>query len=259
MRSSSRIAGVAGLAVMLAPAAFGGESRIVFEASVDHGRSWHREVTTGPGAEVSIRMRFVYESTSTVLGFGGITMQPTVRGWSAGDRVLPFDFDLASDAPESAYGLVYPFARFRSGLPGPIDPPIPEPRRDWIGVDNGAGELRLMQRGGLANPDLSWGLSFSQSPPSLNTIFSTSMDLIAFRYGFVVDGGERTMIASAPLQYINNARMVWHTTSGGTSPRLISLAEEDVVGAVVHVVPGPGAMVVVLAGVGMVRRRRRAG
>ncbi len=213
-------------------------------------------MTTGPGAEVSIRMRFQYESTVTVLGFGGISLQPTVSGWSAGDAILPFDLDLPQNAPEGAYGRVYPFRRQQVLPPGPIDPPIPDPMRDWIAIDNGSGELRLTQRGSLTNPGLSWGLNFAQSPPSLNTVFSTSLDLIAFRYGFVVSGGERTMVASAPLAYINNARMIWFTTTTGTGPLFTALAPEDVLGAMVHVVPGPGVIGVILLARWGVRRRR---
>jgi hypothetical protein len=235
---------------LLATPALAQVTHIHLEASTDLGATWSSAVAAEPGREVSVRIRVRLDSagtTMTSVGLAGLIYQPVVQGWSENDRSLPFDH--APPANGMGYGRVYPYTSVAQG-PGSSS-------GELTTFHNGT-TLRIAGANSVTpTTDLRWGLTSTQSPQSLNpTGFSTSLDVVVFRFGVIAGaGGARALRADVPLAWINNVRATWFTSL--IHPMEAAVTPDSVHPAEIWIVPSPcvwSCAVVMLAGS---RRRGR--
>lgn len=85
----------AGLAIT--PLAHAAGTRVVFQASVDNGATWHSSVSALPGSQVTFRIvaSLVNNTGAGSVPVGGglatLNIRPTLSNWTSGDQVVPFD------------------------------------------------------------------------------------------------------------------------------------------------------------------------
>lgn len=81
----------------MAPDAHAAGTRVVFQASVDGGSTWHASVNALPGSQVTFRIvtSLVNNTGAGSVPVGGglatLNIRPTLSNWTIGDQVVPFD------------------------------------------------------------------------------------------------------------------------------------------------------------------------
>lgn len=194
---------------------------------------WSSSIFAGVGETVTVRIRAVYESqgsTMTNLGFGGVTHQPMLTGWSATDTVLP----ISPNPPpgESTLGRVYPFST--SGQTSASDTGELTTFVDSPGTLRFAGSRNL-----TPTTNLSWGVRSGQSLWTLNpTGYNSNLDAVIFRYAFVAGEGGRTLQASTPLDAIDGGRALWYPCHSCTAIILAPVTSDTIHAATITIVPG---------------------
>lgn len=240
----------------LAASAQAQNTRLVFETSLN-GTDWSANVNApATGGQVHVRIRAVFDAAGTSftsMGFGGITFQPTLSNFRAGDARDAFTINLAPG--DTGNGRRYPFSsvgQISSSASGELT----------TFVDGGT-TLRFAGSKVTTPPGtLSWGLNSAQSPQSLNaTGYNSSLDVVIFKYSVTLGANsttDRVLTASAPLAFINNARGTWFTTAAGTGPVQAAITEGTIAAGTITqpAVPTPASLALLGLG-GLVAGRRR--
>lgn len=245
------------LLAALAPTARAQNTRILFEVSSNQGASWGPRVSILPGTEAIVRVRIQHVGTMTLLGLGGITMQPTLSNWNpVVDERLPFtqsDGSGCSRDPQTNTGRIIPFHAFgmsslaASGLlTSHVDP----------------GNILRFAGVNAFSPttNLAWGVSFSQltfnlGGPPVDAVFGP--DALVFRYA-VRPGGtqERELTAAVELSSILRGYAGWYREYNGRNNLLAPVRPEDIIPATIHVIPAPATLPLLLLTLAAPRRRR---
>lgn len=239
-------------------------SRVIFESSFDNGASWaggavNRTVAPNSTVNMMVRARIVLNGTDTVLGLAGITFQPKLTGWGAGDVRNPFttaDGSGVSEEPQTNTGRILPFAS--SGMGSGSASGLLTSHVD------GGNTLRFAGANAVAQTtNLAWGVSSGQVPPNLAnppSSFRSGTDVVVFRYSvsLAVADMDRDLSALCDVSAILQTRASWYRNPNGAGSLLATVGANDMIANNIHLmVPAPGALA--LAGLGglVVARRRR--
>ncbi len=255
----------------LAAAANAQATNVVFEASSDNGATWGAAREVSPGATVLVRAR-IQLSGSTSLGLAGITFQPRVTNWSAGDVRNAFTFPgldgAGAPTSETAYngqhvpggtatntGRIFPF-----GSSGQTPTSASGLLTSFV---DGGNTLRFAgSKNTTAATNAAWGVSSSQLTQNLGgTNFNTSLDVVVFRFSITVDAAntaDRHLLATLPsgaTPDVNLGRASWYMTANGLNSLNANIG--TITPADIHVlVPAPGALALLGLG-GLIAGRRR--
>lgn len=264
MKYALAIVAAAGLASVANAA-----TSINFDVSSDGGATWGSSVTVNPGATVQVRMRLQL-SGATALGFSGMTSQPVLSNWSAGDARNAFTFpgvdntgvattETAYDgrhvlsSPASNTGRIFPFgsggqgATSSSGL--------------LTSFVDGGNRLRFAgSKNTTETTNVAWGVAGAQQPPSLaGTNFVSSLNATIFRYSITLDAAnqaERSLVAS--VVQVSGGLAKWYLNTAGTSVLNDNALSTNVGTINVVPIPAPGALALLGLGGMVAARRRRA-
>lgn len=236
-----------------------GDTRLVFEASVDGGLTYHSNVRAQPGSTVYVQMRVIRTGGATVLGLLGGVYQPTLSSWDrlSGDVILPFSSihlpNFGTPEGVGVCGKIAPWGVVNQYSSSTASGPL-------MGHVDPEGILRIAGSNAITPMrNLAWGINTQQfSQNQIGTDFSTSTNCVVFRYGVQLGANldERTMIASMPFDLVHNQRFSWHTQVNGLNPRRDTIVQSDIIDATI-VVPSPGVLGLLLVWGGRCRRRRR--
>lgn len=230
--------------------------RMVFETSTDNEQSWSSRADVQPGQEVLIRIRMqLLNPTTDIIGFGGMTYQPTLSNWhpeSSDQAVIyrpPRDFPPYDNGVP---GRMFPFSSIGMGSAS---------ASGQLTTFNDPGNiLRISGANTATTPttNLAWGLNSSQLTRQLGgTNFAAGMDVVVFKYAVTLgdSGQERTLVNGAPLAYIQNQRATWFRNDNGSSSLFITLSTDSIIPAEIHVIPSPASALLGLLALGPRRRR----
>jgi len=242
-------------------------TKLIFEASVNGGPWTMNLAEANPGDVVKIRLSAAlinYNGTRSILGFSGITLQPTLSGWNAGSGDTVAGFDAFSDTragggvAAGGNGRQFPF---NTGAPMTTSSPSGEATTfvdggntlRWSGALNTAGGSTLTRGLGLAQ----------QTQGLLGGDFSTSTNPVLFVYQVTIGAsragaadGSEFLTASAPLNLINLARGSWYTAANGLNTVNAAVTTDTIMPVRINIVPTPGALALLGLG-GLVAGRRR--
>ncbi|MGD9790393.1 MAG: hypothetical protein AB7Q00_00940 [Phycisphaerales bacterium] len=188
-----------------------------------------------------------------MMGLAGVSFVPTLSPWTSGDVVAPLSPNgVGVDEDSMLYGRINPFAAAGMGSAS----------ASGLLMSQVVGDT-LRFAGSKYNPpaSLSWGVAIGQNPLSLATppsSYSTSLNPTMFRYGFALspDATSRTLVATAPPEWIISARSRWYTSALGTALNA-PITALDILSATITV-PAPGVVsLALIAGANAWRRRRR--
>lgn len=261
MKFAFALVAAAGLA---ATASAQDNSRVIFESSRDNGATWNGGNTTynvnnaGDVVNLLVRARITLTGTSTTLGLAGITFQPKLTGWTAGDVRNPFssaDGSGVTEEPQTNTGRIFPFSS--SGMGSGSASGLLTSHVD------GGNTLRFAGANAVAQTtNNAWGVSAGQTPRSIGgTNFRGGTDVVVFRYSVSLTStaADRDLSALVDLSAIVGTRTSWYRTDAGTGSLLVTLAAADIAAnnITLHVVPAPGALALLgLGGLAITRRRR---
>jgi uncharacterized protein (TIGR03382 family) len=242
----------------LASSAFAqsGTSQLVFETSLD-GTTWAggtRDIVVGATpTRVEVRVRAVLQNPSGIIGFAGLTFQPTLTNWTAADSRVAFttsDGSGTTNAPGN-FGRIFPFSG--SGMRSDSASGL------LTSFVDGGNTLRFAGANAVtATTNRAWGVASNQLTQNIaGTNFAPGTDVVIFKYGVDISGSaERTLVASVPLDNINLTRMTWYTTPAGGSFQA-PMTQAQVINAGIHVVPTPASLALLGLGGLVIGRRRR--
>lgn len=257
MKYALAIAAISGLA-----AAANADTSINFESSVD-GTNWAATRVVDAGTTVYVRMR-VQVTGQTVVGFSGMTSQPVLSNWGAGDTRNGFTFPglgndgtpgtetaydgkMTSAAPGTNTGRIFPFGTAGQGIASSSGL-----LSSFVDAGN---RLRFAgSKNTTETTNVAWGLANSQNPASLmGTNFSSTTNATIFRYSVTMNTpGDHV----ASIVQISGAAVKWYLNTGGTS----ILTDTNLTinpGTITVGVPAPGALALLgLGGLAAGRRRR---
>ncbi len=240
----------------LAAAAQAQSTRLVFEASNDAGATWTSNLTAAPGQNIQVRVRaeYVQGAGGTQMGLAGLTFQPTVSNWTAGDTVAALSADGAGVAAASSeFGRILPFAAAGQGSASASGV--------LTSFVDGGNTLRFAgSKNTTATTNPAWGVAIGQNPQSLANppeSYSNSSNPLIFRFGFTLgsDTTARDLVASVPLSSIVSARGRWYTSALGTALNA-AITAADITPATISIVPAPASLALLGLG-GLVAGRRR--
>jgi hypothetical protein len=242
----------------LAQAQSFGDPFIRLESSLD-GENWTnnlRTVAVQPNSitRVQFRVRMVLENpASQILGFAGATYQPVLRGWREADRWIPFSYPSGTAGPYGPWvvGRIAPFGG--SGM----------------GPSSASGVLTAFEEGdtlrfagaNAAPPttNLAWGVSSSQLTEQLSgTNFHPGVNPIVFQFSVELAAGDtdRSVTATAPLEYINLRRLTWYTQPNGLTSAITPVTESSILPATVFLtIPAPEPLLLLTLAFPLRRRR----
>ncbi len=224
------IAAIAG--TVAASTALAQQSTIRFEVSTDYGDTWQDSIRVIAGQRVDVRMRVELTDppvVPTVLGFCGVTCQPTLSNWLAsfGDARHPFTFEGANslDCPctESAYngrhvvdglgvtGRIFPFGAGGQG------------HTSGSGIltsfNEAGNQLRFAGSKWISVAPWNWGVAIAQRPltQAMTGQFNPSRYVTVFKYAVTIGRSieERAMVAS--VTQLNGGLVKWYQNASGTS------------------------------------------
>lgn len=226
-------------------------TRLIMEASVDSAQTWSSEVTPTAGGTVYFRVRAQLEG-ATALGFGGMTLQPILTHFVSGqDELIPFTIPNGGGVPaepQTGTGRILPFGTGAQGDGSPSGL--------LIGHEDPGNVLRFAgSRNVSAMTNVAWGVALAQQPSALaGSNFESSLDVVVFRYAVRFNTSAVERLAWPTVEGgLSGGVVKWFLNAAGTS--VVNSADVEQVPA--RVVPGPGAMsVVVVAGLIAGRRRR---
>jgi len=246
-------------------------TKLVFEAMVNNGPWTMGSVDAAPGDTVKVRLSVqLINTTRTTVGFSGITLQPTVTGWTGQDTLLPFDPVPVDDGDANtkadsggggvAAGLNGRYLPFNTGAPMTAV----SPSGVLSSFTDIANTLRFAGSLSTTAGNLTRGVGLAQQTSALlggtDVTFVTGPSASLFQYAFAV-GATRSLgdqlVASAPLDRINLARGSWYGSTGGTgSPFNAAVLANDIMGVTINIVPSASSLALLGLG-GLVAGRRR--
>lgn len=266
MKYALAIVAAAGLASVANAA-----TTINFESSIDNGATWASDVIAPAGSTVLVRMRVQLTGGATSMGLSGLTAQPVLSNWAAGDTRNGFTFpgvdNFGDNTTEAAYdgrmtrsepqtntGRIFPYgtsgqgAASSSGL--------------LTSFVDGGNRLRFAgSRNITETTNPSWGLGVAQNPASLmGTNYSSSLNAVVFRYSITIDATPSLTdrVLSASIVQVSGGFVKWYQNSGGTqvfNDTALTIAPGSIT---VPAVPAPGALALLGLGGLVAARRRRA-
>lgn len=255
MKYALAIAAVSGLA-----AAANAATSINFEASTD-GNAWSSTLSVAPGTQVYVRMR-VQVTGQTVVGLAGMTSQPVLSNWGAGDvrggftfpgiandgtptTETTYDGRMTSNTPGTNTGRIFPFGTAGQGAAS---------SSGLLTSFNDAGNrLRFAgSKNTTETTNVAWGLATSQNPASLmGTNFNSTPNATVFRYSVTLNSAGDHV---ADIVQISGAAVKWYLNAGGTS--VLNDTSLTINPGTITVTPAPGALALLGLG-GLVAGRRR--
>ncbi len=255
----------AAVLVALAGSAAAQSTHVRLEASLDPSAGWSSTVAAMPGDTVHVRVRMALED-GTALGMAGVTYQPTLSNWGAGDERLAFTFPGLDGSGWPTSETAY------NGTHVPASPPTNTGRIFPFGASgqtltSGSGLLTSFVDPGntlrfagskAAAAEPWWGIASSQLQPSLGgTNFVTSLDVVIFRYAVRLGpaSSPREMVATVPVNHMSLGRCVWYTTPNGLNSLRANVSAID--DATITVAPSPGPLAVGVLSLAIVRPGRR--
>jgi hypothetical protein len=237
-----------------------GTTQLVFETSLD-GTSWAggtRDILLANATDVQrveVRVRAVLQNPSGVIGFAGVTFQPTLTNWTAGDARVAFttpDGSGTTNAPGN-FGRIFPFSG--SGMRSDSASGL------LTSFVDGGNTLRFAGANNVTGTtNRAWGVASNQLTQNINgTNFVPGTDVVIFKYGVDIRGGaDRTLVASVPLDLVNLSRMTWYTSPAGTNSFNAPMTQAQVIDGGIHVlVPSPASLALLGMGGLVLGRRRR--
>ncbi len=255
----------------LAAAANAQATNVFFEVSGNNGATWGSAIEVTPGSTVLVRAR-VQLTGSTALGLAGLTFQPRLTNWTAGDVRNPFTFPGLDGAgvqttetaynglhvrsePQTNTGRIFPFGSSGQG---------PSSASGLLtSFVDGGNTLRFAgSKNTTAATNAAWGAACSQLTQNLGgTNFNTSLDVVVFRYSITVDAAnsaDRHLLATLPTGAtpdVSNGRASWYMAANGLNSLNASIG--TISAGDIHVlIPAPGALALLGLG-GLVAGRRR--
>lgn len=230
-------------------------SRLIFDVSSDDQQTWSQRAEVQPGQQVIFRIRMqLLNPTTDILGFGGMTYQPTISNWRPLFDTLPDLSEVIRDFPPyDQHGRLSPFnsvGQGSSSASGQIT----------TFVDPG-NILRIAGANCTSiTTNLVWGVNSAQLTAQLaGTRFVSGTDVTVFKTAITLgnSGEERTLILNAPMEGIRGPTATWFRTPNGTNSFVYRMTPNDIVPAEIHVIPTPGVLTC-LAAIAFRTRQRRS-
>ena len=231
--------------------AAGQRTHLYLEAASDAAPAWSSTIVANPGDTVVVRLRVAYDAMGSGVynaGFAGMLTQPTLASWDGTDTLLSFSPALPPD--DGSFGRVYPFTSSDQS-PGSATGAL-------TAFIDGPGTLRFAgSKNVTPTTNLQWGLSSTQRLYSLNpTGYNSNLDVVVFRFAFVAGTGGRTLVASAPIEWIYNEAALWFPCGACIGLMNTPVTPETIHPASTTIVPATPPVVLMFLGVGSWGRRR---
>jgi uncharacterized protein (TIGR03382 family) len=260
MKYALAIVAIAGLAT-----AANAATAINFDVSNDGGATWSSSVAGAPGQTIYVRMRLALTG-ATAMGLSGITAQPVLSNWDAGDVRNGFTFpgimndgstgtETAYDgravrtAPATNVGRIFPYGAGGQGVASSSGL-----LTSFVDAGN---RLRFAgSKNTTETTNVAWGLAISQQPASLGgTNYNQSINTEVFRYSITL-GAAHSADMVAGITQVSGGLVKWYLNAGGTS--ILNDNAITVNNGTISFIPAPGAMALLGLGGLVATRRRRA-
>lgn len=255
--AEAELASAAFLALAFTFPALAIDAHLATQVSRD-GISWYDRLDVYPSEQVIVRLQVRAANLDFVrpMGLAGVTTQPTLSGWTAGDTRLPFSTPNGTGVDEflnDQYGRVAPFSS--SGMRSDSASGLLTSFVDPGGVLRFAGA-----NAPTMTTNVAWGVSTGQLPLSIaGDTFHWGVIATVFRYAIRLDpelSTERSLVASVPLESVVQRRASYYWCGACTSSLLAPVRSDTIFPAVIHVVPA-GSSAIALAGSAVYLWRRR--
>lgn len=260
MKYALAIVAAAGLA-----SAANAATAINFDVSSDGGATWGSSVVAAPGATIQVRMR-AQLSGATAVGFAGLTAQPVLSNWTAGDVRNAFTFpgvdNTGAPTTETAYdgrhvpntpasntGRMFPFG---SGGQG-----VSSSSGLLTSFVDGGSRLRFAgSKNTTETTNVAWGVAAAQQPASLSgTNFVSNPNVTLFRYSITLSADPAARDLVAGIVQVSGSLVKWYLNTTGTS--VLNDNAITINNGTISIVPAPGALALLgLGGLAAARRRR---